>query len=338
MKSQFISKVLFYSRAFLNMHVFRKQRLSYMPEYIAIEVTNVCNFKCAFCPQIDPKHHELVPKSYLKLDDCELFLRKIRDAGITTDLMHWTLDGEPFMNDQFSELVGLSAKYGFTNTYFASNGMLCSVERLLDFPLDRVRLNIAIDFCANKEYFENVRGTKRSWDRVRANIESILADPRTQNVGLELTDISSYSESDPDRLRESFMALQLLFGVHKNINFRTRTFHNATGFLSRKPKNTNSKYHICPYPWTHFRIASNGEVVICCRDLQHKTVLGNLKSQSVAEIWNGIPMLTARRGLLEENPGQIGACRGCDLPYDDSKFTFQNLYRAARGRMQLFAK
>ena len=332
-----ITKLGFYGRAAAGMYLFRRQKLAFMPEYIALEVTNVCNFKCAFCPQSDPQHHLIVPKSFLDKETCALFLRKIREAGICTNLMHWTLDGEPFMNKQFAELVAVSAEYGFTNTYFASNGMLCTMDRLLEFPLDKVRLNIAIDFCSDKEYFEEVRGTKNSWVHVKANVENILSDPRTQNVGLELTDISSFSQHDPGKLKEAFEALQKLFGKHRNIQYRTRTFHNATGFLQWKPKK-NKNYHLCPYPWTHFRIASNGDIVICCRDLDHKTVLGNLKTQTVAEIWNGALMQEVRRNLLEKKPDCVAACKGCDLPYDDSKFTFKNIYHAARGRMQLFAK
>lgn len=332
------SKLSFYGRAALDMYVFQRDELSFMPEYVALEVTNVCNFRCAFCPQSDPEHHMRVPQTYLDAGTCELFLRKIRQAGIQTELMHWTLDGEPFMNKQFAELVRISADYDFTNTFFASNGMLCTIDRLMEFPLDKVRLNIAIDFCANKDYFEEVRGTSNSWDRVKGNIEAILNNERTSNVRLELTDISSFSESDPEALSRAFEALQRLFGKHPRIKYRTRTFHNAAGFLELQPGKQQGAYHLCPYPWTHLRIASNGDVVICCRDLEHKTVVGNLKTQEVAEIWNGAAMKDVRRNLLDKTPECIGACNGCDLPYDDSKFTVTNIYRAARGRMQIFAR
>lgn len=332
-----ISKLGFYGRALSSMHIQKKLKLEYMPEYIALEVTNVCNFKCSFCPQSDPKHHDVVPKSYLDNESCRLFLSKVRDAGIVTNLMHWTLDGEPFMNKRFAELVHISAEYGFTNTYFASNGMLCSVKRLMEFPLTKVKLNIAIDFCADKEYFEKVRGTRNSWEQVSQNIKEILRDPRTSNVGLELTDISSFSEKKPESLAHAFVELKKIFGQHDNIKYHTRTFHNATGFLSSK-ENRKDKYHLCPYPWTHFRIASNGDVVICCRDLDRKTVLGNLKTQSVSEIWNGEAMLNARNSLLKKAPENVAACMGCDLPYDDTKFSLKNIYGAAIGRMQLFSK
>lgn len=319
------------------MHLLRRTNLAYRPEYIALEVTNVCNFKCDFCPQSDPAHHDIVPRTYLDPTVCASYLEKIRAAGILTNLMHWTLDGEPFMHKEFSRLVEVSADYGFTNTYFASNGMLCSVERLMDFPLDRVHLNLAIDFCTDKDYFEKVRGTKNSWDTVCNNIQDILRDSRMANVNIEITDISSYSENDTKKLADNFQNLQDVFGEHDRVKYRTRTFHNATGLVENN-REKRGTYHICPYPWTHLRIASNGDIVACCRDLQHKTVLGNLNLQSVNEIWNGEPFQNLRHSLLDKRPNRVNACRGCDLPFDDSKFTIKNVYRAARGRMQLFAK
>ena len=119
--------------------------------------------------------------------------------------------------------------------------------------------------------------------------------------------------------------------------------NNQDIFLSKIPFesgliNKKNKSHLCPYPWTHFRIASNGEVVVCCRDLDHKTVIGNLIKQSVNEIWNGELMVDVRRNLLNETPENISACKGCDLPYDASKFSLNNIYHAAVGRMQLCSK
>ena len=124
--------------------------------------------------------------------------------------------------------------------------------------------------------------------------------------------------------------------MNKRITYRTRTFHNATGFLNLKKNNPKKTYHLCPYPWTTLRIASNGDIVACCRDLRHETVLGNLNEDSVENIWNGGAMQDLRAALLAKEPERIKACNGCDLPYDDTKFTVKNLFLAAKGRMQLF--
>jgi radical SAM protein with 4Fe4S-binding SPASM domain len=333
-----IEKTRYYARALFAMKIAKSATVSYMPEYVAIEVTNVCNFKCAFCPQSDPKHHQLVPRTYLDEETCELFLKKIRAAGVRSNLIHWTLDGDPFMNKGFAGLCQLAVAHGFTNCHFATNGMLCTVERLKEFPLERCRLNLCIDFCADPKYFEEVRGTRNSWTTVQSNIESILANERCGNVYIEITDISSFSDQDPHSLRQKFEQLQATFRPSPRLTFRTRTFHNATGYLSigKKKNATAGKYHLCPYPWTTLRVASNGDIVACCRDLQHKTVLGSLKTQELGQIWNGAPMQTLRRNLLDGSPDRSAACQGCDLPHDDSKFTVKNIYRAVKGRMQFF--
>lgn len=329
-----LDKLIFCIRAWLNMKA-RSTELPYTPEYVSLEVTNVCNFKCEFCPQSEPSHHLKVPKSLLEADVCRLFLTRLRSAGIRTNLIHWTLDGEPFMHKGFARLVEISTDFGFTRNFFSSNGVLCTPKRLLDFPLARARLTIAIDFCSDQGYFEEVRGTPGSWERVRSNISAIIEDDRLSAVRIILTDISSFSHHDPEELDRRFKEMKGLFGASDRLNYRQRTFHNATGFLKGRTR-TRGRYHVCPYPWTHLQIASNGDVVPCCRDLRHKTVLGNLREQNVEDVWNGTVMTALRRDLLAGRPNRVAACRGCDLPWDDTKFTLKNLYRTVTGRMQLF--
>jgi hypothetical protein len=49
-------------------------------------------------------------------------------------------------------------------------------------------------------------------------------------------------------------------------------------------------------------------------------------------------MINARNNLLNKMPKNIPACENCDLPFDDSKFSIKNLYKSAKGRIQLFSK
>ena len=117
-------------------------------------------------------------------------------------------------------------------------------------------------------------------------------------------------------------------------------FHNATGYLpipDEKIENSK-KYHLCPYPWFSFFIANNGDVVACCRDLDHLTVLGNLFEQEFDEIWNGEKYQALRRDLIEANPEKQAACVGCDMPYDAAKFSARNMVKTAVHRMLVFEK
>jgi radical SAM protein with 4Fe4S-binding SPASM domain len=314
--------------------LWRHVRLSYLPEYVSIEVTNVCNFKCAFCPQSNPTHLSTVGRSFLTVERAELLLSRIREAGVQSRLLHWTLDGEPFMNRQFHKLCEVACRWGFSEMDFATNGALCTPRRLQELP-PGAHYRLGIDYCADPEYFEQVRGTPGSWERIRRNLLEVLEDDRLKYICICLRDISPFSVTDPKERRIFFKQLKRLFPKSDRLSFAAKTFHNATGFLGA-PGHRGKRYYLCPYPWATLNVASNGDVVACSRDLDRKTILGNLLAQSLEEIWNGLPMQALRRNLRDRKPQLSAACAGCDLPYDGSKYTMRNLFNTARGRLQLF--
>jgi radical SAM protein with 4Fe4S-binding SPASM domain len=261
---------------------------------------------------------------------------------VRTDVLHWTLDGEPFVNRQIGEICQVAMEFGFRNFIFSSNGYFCTEERLAELPRGAgdVHYQLCIDFCASEALFERHRGTPNSWAKVKANLERLLGDESQSHIGLQVTDISSFeviaSQTHPDGLA----ALRALLPAEsERLSVSGRIFHNATGHVQgvRERKQASSgKYNLCPYPWTSMVIASNGDVVACCRDLQHKTVLGNLFEQDLAEIWHGERYQALRRALADARPEEMAACANCDLPFDAGKFTFSHLLRTGVQRLGIF--
>ena len=312
--------------------------LDYMPEEVSVEVTNVCNFKCAFCPQSQPDHHDHVPKTYLEPDAADVILRRLREGGIKTQTLHWTLDGEPFMNRRFGELCNAALSHGFSNMYFATNGMLLTEDIVARLPKHSgARYTFTIDFAADKAYFEEVRGSRGSWQQISDNIARILHDVNLPQFHIELSDISAYMHSDRAETDRRFADLRKLIpDPHNRLKVFQKTFHNAAGLVEKHvATSSGKKYHLCPYPWTSLFVASNGDIVACCRDLRRQTVLGNILKQSLSEIWNGAAFRELRQNLVDKKPELSAACKGCDLPYDDAKFSMENMVRTARRRLQL---
>lgn len=316
----------------------RKSILPPMPEEVSIESTNVCNFKCAFCPQSDPSHHDITPKTYLTPSRAEEIMKQLRKGGISTKTLHWTLDGEPFMNKEFHELCEVAIRHEFSHMYFATNGMLLTEKTLQKLPRkEDTFYTFTIDYCADREYFENIRGTKGSWEKIYNNIYASLDNEDQKNMLFVLSDISAFEERDADMVADKFRQLKKIFGDNKRIRYHKKTFHNAAGIIPISQKHSdNKRYYLCPYPWTTLCVASNGDIVACCRDLRHQTTLGNVFEQSLQDIWHGKGYQLLRKNLIEKTPWQSAACKGCDLPYDSSKFGIGNIVRTARGRLQIF--
>lgn len=71
----------------------------------------------------------------------------------------------------------------------------------------------------------------------------------------------------------------------------------------------------CYVPWLHLFVAWNGDVFLCCMARGKADPLGNVRRQSVAEIYDGEPYRRIRAQFLEEMPR---VCRRCDM------FTHEN--------------
>jgi radical SAM protein with 4Fe4S-binding SPASM domain len=328
-------KTLGYIRALYAWRIQRSTEVGYAPQDISVELTNTCNFRCSFCPQSDPEHTKIVPRSALSPDRADIILAKLREGGVTTDVIHWTLDGEPFVNKQIDEISGLAIKRGWRHFIFATNGFYCTPDRLAKMPAG-ASYQLCIDFCADKAMFEKHRGTPNSWEKVKGNIDYILGSKTLDHISLQITDISSFSVSDRNELVQRFAALKACFPTSPRIKIKSRVFHNATGHVEgilESKKGKAPAYNLCPYPWTSFVVASNGDVVACCRDLQHKTVLGNLFNEDLKSIWNGGKFKTFRKALADQDPQAIRACANCDMPYDQSKFTINHIVRTGLNRL-----
>jgi len=333
-----LRKIGTYAGVLYHWRVRGTERLPYVPEDISVELTNTCNFKCSFCPQSDPRHFDRVTRTTLSVENADRLLARLREGGVRTDVIHWTLDGEPFVNRDIDAICRVAMAHGFRQFIFATNGFFLSPDRLAALPREGARYSLGVDFCADREYFETCRGTRTSWERVRDNLIVASRDPELAHIDFRVTDITSYTERDPGVVKANLAALRDLFPTGR-ITVRSRVFHNMTGHVEgiRQEKEAgNPGYHRCPYPWTSLVVASNGDAVACCRDLDHKTVLGNLFDQDLDSVWNGEVARGLRRNLAGGRPEAMAACANCDMPYDGAKFTPRNLQRTAVNRLGIF--
>lgn len=64
----------------------------------------------------------------------------------------------------------------------------------------------------------------------------------------------------------------------------------------------------CMYPWIHFHAYPNGSAYPCCMaDMQFP--IGDMRKNTIQEIWNQAPMKEIRRQMLNEQP--VTACNRC---------------------------
>ena len=277
-----------------------RDRAPRMPDIVQIESTNICNAKCVFCPR-DEMHRR---QGIMTVELFRKIVDECAELGITHVRMHNY--GEAFMDRKLVEKVRYAKQKGIREVGMISNGSLITepiARGMIDAGLDAI--NISVD-ASGKEVFESTRiGLK--YDKVIANIERLVrlrGESGKRRPKLILSFVRQNNSADEQAFIEHWRPIADKIHV--------TDLHNWAGTL-----NTESDVNYpCYRPWLTFTVLWDGRVSLCCADFDGKTILGDLNTHSIAEVWNAEPYRKVRREHLESGGPDI--CRACDLPRKDS--------------------
>ncbi len=297
-----------------------KTRLSYAPIFVWLEPTNRCNLKCPLCPTGEGLGRE---RGDMTIDVYREVLGKLKQTPPLLLTLH--LAGEPLLSGNIFEMIRLAKEAGIQTT-LSSNATPLSEEmsrRLVAAGLDSIRL----DFCADKDKFEQVR-LGSSWDKVYANIIGLLkaeAEMNAERPFVRIKDVSAAGASRRERA-EKIRELKSMFRGYPIKGFSSLEVHNWAGTFASEHEDLNvakkrrRRPHPCSHLWTSLAITCNGLVVPCCRDLECECVLGDLKTQSLDEIWNGEKLRNMRKAMIERNLKDVSLCAKCSRLHQNPRF------------------
>lgn len=69
----------------------------------------------------------------------------------------------------------------------------------------------------------------------------------------------------------------------------------------------------CELPFNQMNILFNGDAIICCHAWNRATVVGNVRTSSLREIWNSKEMNEIRRLILRKRYRHIDSCKECTI-------------------------
>jgi len=294
------------------------------PAHIHIETTNICNFRCIYCPQSVPdEHFKLIGRGKMSFETFKLIIDKLT-AKYQIERIVLTRDGEPLVHPELEDFIGYVTSKGIKTT-IGSNGSLISEKRAHKLIKNGLT-TLKGDFCYDKIEYERLRAGAK-YEKSLAGYKNILQAAREQNAdfGLVMVDLNTHNLKDQEDINKSITQLRSLFnGYERWLSLGPAVMHNAFGeskvTLSTsliKFKGQKRRYNLCHHPWLEMVIDYKGNVVACCRDLRSEYQLGNiLETDDIdKDIWNGERMRNLRRNLLNRTPENINICNKCDLPY-----------------------
>lgn len=261
------------------------------PLTIYVEPTNKCNLSCDFCPQSLPDYVERA--GYSEHMDIGLFARlmnEIQEMQIKSLKLYFF--GEPLLHPQIGEIVRLAKtvceRVELTTNAYALTGKIA--RQLCIEGLDYLRVSVYDD---DPRVMRNVLGLHSIRGFVDGSKPYICAKVFDKDQAQHLRDIGW----------EDFVDEIAVEGLH-TIGSDLVQFGGATG-----------PQIACAYPFYNLVVKSNGDVVPCCVAWEKSLVVGNVKTQTLAEIWAGEPLARIHRLHIEGRRGELAACAQCDTIY-----------------------
>jgi MoaA/NifB/PqqE/SkfB family radical SAM enzyme len=181
-------------------------------------------------------------------------------------------------------------------------------RELIEGPLDYLRVSI---YALDQQAHEQFTGTKAPIERIFENLRRLRQMRDAMGASRPYIYVKMFETISAEE-EAHFRALYKDIGDELTLEI----LHNMTGIDGvearlgvQVPKYRPKK--ICPAPFYMSSVAANGDVTICCVDWSWSSKVGNLRHQSLHEIWYGAALQDIRRRLLTGQRRTIKSCAHC---------------------------
>ena len=278
------------------------------PQNLHIEVTNHCNLSCPMC--VYPGQSR--PRGFMDfalfekiISQCrgEFFLEKVALMGL----------GEPFLHPDIIQMSRYAKEHNIKHVYTSTNATLLN-ERISRDILEQPgfdALAISLD-GATKEVYESIRKGAKFDDVVNnvisfVKMRSMLRKNKPRLVLQFLIMKENYQQKDmfvkfwQERLSKDDVILL------RDVD----TFGGQVPDHRLVSQVPSIRRVPCVQLWRDLMISWNGDVTVCCKDVNYILKIGNLSEDSIKSLWKSKNWENMRLLHSKCKWGQIGLCANC---------------------------
>ncbi len=290
---------------------------------LRFEVATVCNYKCVMCPY--PKLTR--KRERMSTDMFEFLLDKVMAETKQYDTLTFPGMGEPLLDDEIDKKIEYAkSKYPYLRVLILTNATYFTPEKFVRFEelgVESVRVSY---YGMDQDSYNAVHGIKSegTYDMVRDNMIKICAMKKNTKILMTYNIIKGKNDHLTQQWIDFWEGRADLIEVWRPHNWATAVNYREV---------QENKLDSCGRPFSGpLQIQVDGTVNMCCFDYDGKLTFGDLKTQSLAEIFNTPFFQKIRQchttgdykgsGLLCENCDQRNADKS-DIMVYNSKFDVQ---------------
>jgi len=288
----------------------RKEVPGYMPSRLWVETTSRCNLACKLCINKD------IPASQKKDMDFGLYKKIIDEAAGAIYDINLFHRGEPLLHPQIADMISYGAAKNI-RTRLHTNATLLDEELSRGIILAGLdMISFSFDGYTRQEYEKNRTGG--DYEKTLENIKGFLRIKKELRAKKPLTIIQVIECGPGKKTKERLQQKYFLksFESHPPDRLIIRRPHNWGGLLeSRKPDQdslSGGSRHACTFPWYSLTIFFNGKVYPCPQDFMGRMPIGDLKKNSIREIFNGPKVRELRKMFKSKGIIKGLPCISCD--------------------------
>jgi radical SAM protein with 4Fe4S-binding SPASM domain len=269
------------------------------PTHLEVEASSACQMRCPMC-----KTTEMIKKGQIfsGLMDFDLYTRIVDEAvknKVYSIKLSWR--GETLLNPRIPEMVAYAKKKGIKDVAFLSNGERLSpqlTENLVRSGLDWI--SISADGLG--EVYNQIR-KPAVFEETYAKVKHLREFRDQKKLTKPLIRVQSVHSAIRGKENE-------WFSKWESVADRVNIIADQVRSIEEKDYRHDPAF-ICPSPWQRMCITWDGLVTQCYSDYMQQGVLGDVKQQSLKEIWRGEAFQDLRQKMKSGKRLQTKPCRTC---------------------------
>lgn len=290
-----------------------------MPFSLHVFPSYFCNFCCKYCLH-SLSENALVQKGFQRqfmdfdvykksINDCKVFDRRLK-------ALIFAGHGEPLLHREIATMVAYAKEQDVADRVeIVTNGSLLThslSDALIAAGLDRLRVSVQ---GVNGRAYECTMGKTFDFDQFIEQLQYFYDHKKHTEVYCKIIDVAMSSPEEEKLFRRIFSKVSDETAIEYEIPF-VQEIDNASlkdSFDCSKQGNEATMAKVCAMPFYMMVVTPNGDVVPCC-STDVPIVMGNVKDESLKEIWSSSRWRGFCRVHLLGNREKHPVCSHCSVP------------------------
>lgn len=286
---------------------------------INIEFVSYCNLRCKLC-SLDHEKPKIRMSADVLKRFFDNFLSDSRFRSVKT--IHLYNAGEVLLHPKLMEMLDIIKQFKSDaqkkNVFFPQIALLTNAT-ILDEKKSKLLIasnvidNIRFSMDGgNKEKFEEMR-ERAEWDVFIKNIR-IFCELNKDSAKPIPTGIITLVEYH-NKLNTKWMSNEFQELLNMVDGYELRYAHNWAGEVDiEELKNKNKiSYKVgCSLLMHQLVLLPNGDITVCCADLNSKGVIGNITKEDLFSIYNKPQRLDMLKKFINNKKHEIDLCKDCE--------------------------